>query len=95
MWLLLTRITGADGEEDLADVHTGYETIRLAEGTTHASLQSIGASTRQHLVDADDVVWMSANTQMEAFLSGDLDEVSFDHTLVSLCLLKIHDSLLS
>ena len=75
MSVLLTRVTGADGEEDLADVDAGDEAVGLAEGTTHAGLQTIGTSARQHLVDADDVVRVSADTQVETFLSGDLDEV--------------------
>lgn len=71
----LTRVTSADGEQDLADVDTGDEAVGLAEGTAHAGLQTIGTSARQHLVDADDVVGMGADTQVETFLSGDLDEV--------------------
>jgi hypothetical protein len=38
-------------------------------------LQSIGASARQHLVDADDVIWVSAHTEMETFLAGNFDEI--------------------
>lgn len=49
------RVTCANGQEDLADVDTGHGAVRLTPGTTHTSLQSIGTSARQHLVDADDV----------------------------------------
>ena len=45
-------------------------------GTTHSSLQSIGTRARQHLVDADNVVGVGANTKMETFFSSDFDEVS-------------------
>jgi hypothetical protein len=70
-----TGVTSADGEEDLADSDTSDEAVWLAESTTHASLQSIGSGARQHLVDADDVVRVGADAEMETFLSGNLDEV--------------------
>jgi hypothetical protein len=38
-------------------------------------LQSIGTGARQHLVDTDDVVGVDTDTQVETFLSGELDEV--------------------
>lgn len=68
-------IPGSDGHEDLANVDTGNETVRLSESTTHSGLQPIGTSARQHLVDTDDVVGVDADTEMETFLSGNLDEV--------------------
>jgi hypothetical protein len=69
------RVPSPDGHEDLANVHTGDKTVGLAEGTTHAGLKPIGSSARQHLVDTDDMVGVNADTEMETFLSGDLDEV--------------------
>jgi hypothetical protein len=69
------RITSSDTQDDLTDVDTGNSSVGLAPGTTHSSLQSIGTGARQHLVDTDDVVWVSANTEMETFLSGNLDQV--------------------
>ena len=63
------------GQDYLADVHAGNETVGLAKGTTHAGLQSIGTSARQHLVDTDHMVRVGADTEMETFLSGNLDEV--------------------
>jgi len=68
-------VAGSDAQENLADVDAGDETVGLAEGSTHTGLQSIGAGTGQHLVDADDVVRVDADTHVETFLSGDLDEV--------------------
>lgn len=65
----------SDGHENLTDVHTSDKSVGLAESTTHTGLQSIGTSARQHLVDADDMVRVDANTEMETFLSGNLDEV--------------------
>ena len=56
------NITSADGEENLADVDASDGSVWLAPCTSHASLQSIGTCARQHLVDADDVVWVGANS---------------------------------
>jgi len=75
-------ITGADREDDLANVDAGDETIGLSKGTTHSGLQSIGTGTGQHLVDTDDVVWVGADTHVESFLSGNLDEVPVPIVLV-------------
>ena len=71
----LTGVTGANAQDDLADVDTGNGSVGLAPGTTHTSLQSIGTGARQHLVDTDDVVRVGADAEMETFLSGKLDEV--------------------
>ena len=49
------RVTRADRQQDLANVDTSNGAVRLAPGTTHTRLQSIGTGARQHLVDADDV----------------------------------------
>ena len=69
-------ITCANAQEDLADVHAGDDAVRLAQGSSHTGLQSIGSGTRQHLVDADDVVGVSADAEVEAFLAGDFNQVS-------------------
>jgi hypothetical protein len=71
----LTCIPRPHAHEDLADVDTSNGTIGLAVGTTHTGLQPIGAGARQHLVDADDVVGVGADTEVETFLSSNLDEV--------------------
>jgi len=70
-----TRVASADRHDDLANVDTGDGAVGLAPGTTHTGLQSIGTSARQHLVDADDVVRVDADAEMESFLSSNLDEV--------------------
>lgn len=70
-----TGVTGADTHEDLANVDTGNNTVGLTPGTTHTSLQSIGTSARQHLVDTDDVERVSADTEMERLLATVLGEV--------------------
>lgn len=71
----LTGVTGADREEDLADVDTGHDTVGLAEGTAHTGLQSIGTSAGQHFVDTHDVVRVGTDTQVEGVLAARLDHV--------------------
>lgn len=78
-----TIVTSPNGQQDLANVHTGNTAIGLAPGAAHTSLQSIGTSARQHLVDADDVVWMGADTEVETFFASDFHEVSGDGRHVS------------
>jgi hypothetical protein len=68
-------VTGPQTHDDLTNVDTGNSSVGLTPGTTHSSLQSIGTSARQHLVDTDDVVRVSADTQVETLLSGVLDHV--------------------
>jgi hypothetical protein len=65
----------SDRHEDLTNVHTSDKAVGLAESTTHTGLKPISSSARQHLVDADDMVGVDADTEMETFLSGNLDEV--------------------
>jgi hypothetical protein len=71
----LVGVTSPDGHDDLTNVDTGNSAVGLTPGTTHTSLQSIGTSARQHLVDTDDVVGVDTDTEMERLLSTDLDEV--------------------
>lgn len=71
----LTRVTGADAHDDLANVDTGDSAVGLAPGTTHTGLQSIGTGARQHLVDADDVVRVGTDAEVETLLTAVLDEV--------------------
>jgi len=68
-------VTRAHGQDDLANVDTGNDAVRLAEGAAHSGLQSIGTGAGQHLVDTDDVVGVGADAHVETFLSGNLDEV--------------------
>jgi ABC-type Zn2+ transport system substrate-binding protein/surface adhesin len=63
----------------LTNVDTGNSSVGLTPSTTHSSLQSIGTGARQHLVDSDDVVWVGTDAEMEAFLSGNLDQVPRVH----------------
>lgn len=70
-----TVVLRTDGQKDLANVDTGNGAVRLAEGTTHTGLKTIGTSARQHLVDTDDVVGVGADTKVEGFLATSLDHV--------------------
>merc|ERR1719460_54871 len=66
-------LTGADRQEDLADVHTGARAVGLAEGTTHTGLETICTSARQHLVDTQDVERVRANAEVKGFLTRQTD----------------------
>jgi hypothetical protein len=68
-------VSGADGQNNLANIHTGNSTLGLTEGTTHTSLQTIGTGARQHFVDTDDMKGVDTHTHVETFLTGDLHKV--------------------
>lgn len=69
------HVTGSDGQQNLANVHTSNLAGGLAEGATHTGLETIGTGARQHLVDPDDVERVGADAEVETFLTGDLHEV--------------------
>ena len=71
----LVRVLGTHRHDRLTNVDTGDCAQRLAERTSHTSLQTIGACARQHLVDADDVERMHAHTNVERVLAAELDQV--------------------
>lgn len=77
-------VTGADGQNDLANVHTGNGTLGLTEGTTHTGLETIGSGARKHLVDTDDVEGVHTDAQVETFLTGDLHKVPVGSRISSL-----------
>lgn len=68
-------LEGTDGHEDLADVDTGDEAVRLTEGTTHTGLETIGSGARQHLVDTEDVEGVGTDAQVETILTAGLGHV--------------------
>lgn len=68
-------LSGSDGQEDLADVNTSDSVVWLTVGTTHTSLQPIGTSAGQHLVDTDDVEGVNSDSQVERVLTGGLGDV--------------------
>lgn len=76
-----TVVTSPHGEQDLANIHTSNGSVGLTPRTTHSSLQSIGTRTRQHFVDADNVVRVGADTEVETFFAGDFDEISVGQIL--------------
>lgn len=78
-----TGITSPDREENLANVHASNAAVGLAPRSAHSGLQPIGAGAGQHLVDADDVVGVGADAEMEAFFAGDFDEVPIQKRDVS------------
>ena len=61
----LVGILGANRDEDLSNVHSCNNPIWFAKGPSHTSLQTIGTSTRKHLVDADDVEGMNTHAHVE------------------------------
>jgi len=68
-------VSSSDGEKNLTNIDTSDGSVGLAPCTPHTSLQSIGTSTGQHLVDSDDMVWVGPDTEMETFLPSDFDKV--------------------
>jgi len=68
-------VSGSHTEDDLTNVHTSNLAVGLAKSTTHAGLESIGSGARQHLVDTDDVIRVDADSEMETFFAGNLDEI--------------------
>jgi len=76
--MLQVGLLGANGKDDLTDVHASNETDRLTEGLTHTSLETICACATQHLVDAENVERVKTNAKMERILSCDLGHVLVD-----------------
>jgi len=68
-------VLAADGQEDLADLHSGASASGPAKGSTHALLKPISSSARKHLVDTQDVEGVHAHAQVEGILAGKLDHV--------------------
>lgn len=74
-YLCRVRVLAADGQEDLADGHTGAGALGLAESAAHARLQPIRPGTGKHFVDPQHVEGMHAHAQVEGILSSVLDHV--------------------
>ena len=71
----LGRVLDADGHQWLTNVDTGDLAVGLAVCTTHTSLETICSSAGEHLVDADDVVGVGADADVEGILADGLDQV--------------------
>jgi len=69
-------IPSTDGYEDLPDIHTSNCPVRLSPSTTHASLESIGTGTGQHLVDPDNMERVCPDSDVEVVFPGKSHQVS-------------------
>lgn len=72
---VLVGVLGSDGQENLTNIDSGSQTVRLTPSTSHTLLQSISTGTRQHFVDSQDVEWVDSDSQVERVSSGDLGDV--------------------
>jgi len=68
-------LSGSNRHEDLSNVNSSGNHGWLTESTSHTGLESISTSARKHLVNSDNVVWVSSDSQVEEILTGDLDHV--------------------
>ena len=66
---------GANRQQNLANLDTRANTLGLSEGATHSSLEPISTGTRKHLVNAEHVERVAADTHVEAVLSTQLGQV--------------------
>merc|ERR550539_1900355 len=69
------RVPASYRHDGLANIYTSYCALWLAPSTTHPSLESISSSTRQHLVDSNNVERVHPHSHMERLLATELDEV--------------------
>jgi len=65
----------ADGDEDLSNADAGGQAGGLSVRLTHAGLETIRAGARKHLVDAENVEWVHADTHVEGILTRVLRHV--------------------
>lgn len=73
--LFLMLRLGADSVNNLSNFHTSNFTKRLAECMTHTSLEPISSCAGKHLVDAQNVERVDANTEVESVFSSSLGDV--------------------
>jgi len=71
----LVLVFATYGKENLANVYAGDGAVGLAPRATHTSLQTIGTSARQHLVDTDNVERVDADTHVEGIFTRDLGDI--------------------
>jgi hypothetical protein len=74
----LVVVLGPDAHQDLPDFDTSRHTNGLSVRVTHSAGESIGSSTRQHLVGAEDVEGMGAYANVEGIFSNVLSQVLVD-----------------
>lgn len=58
-------ITASCGHDNLTNMYAGHGALGLPESATHTGLQTIGAGTWQHLVDADHVERMTPDLKVQ------------------------------
>jgi len=68
-------LAGADGDENLANLHTGNNTSGLTVSVTHTGLETISTGAGKHLVDTEHVEGVGTDAHVEGILTGVLDEV--------------------
>jgi len=73
--MLAHVLAAADGAQNLANVDTGDSTVRLTEGTSHPSLETISAGAGKHLVDTNDVERVHTDADVESILTRTLGHV--------------------
>jgi len=73
--LILVSVLRAHREDYLPDINPRHSALRLAKRSTHSCLEPVGSSTRQHLVDSDDVERMESHSHVERILAGKLHQV--------------------
>jgi len=68
-------LLSSDRHQHLSNINSGSNHGWLTESSSHTCLESISTSTRKHLVDSDNVVWVSSDSQVEEILTSNLDHV--------------------
>jgi len=61
---------GANGQNDLTNLDASGKTVWLTPGTTHTGLETISTGARKHLVNTQNVVWVSAHAKVEGILTA-------------------------
>lgn len=72
--MIIYLLSQTNGEEEIANVDTGDKSVGLSVSTTHTGLKTIGTGTREHLVNAGNVVRVLSDAHVECVLSAVLDE---------------------
>lgn len=72
---ILMPVIGPDGHQRLSNVDASHSTLGLAESTSHSGLETISAGARQHFVDAQNMVGMDTDPDVELILGCVLHHV--------------------
>jgi len=63
-------LAAPDRHEDGSDVYSCGSAVGLSVGLSHALLESISSSAREHFVDSDDVPRVDSDSHVEGVLAG-------------------------